>query len=94
MENRVKVINVGLVFLTVALVLGFRMETALLSYEISKSFETLKTQETQARLLSAKYEYKVGSERMVSEAGGMVALSAPKAEQVVMIDQSGLAISR
>lgn len=94
MGQKVKFVNLLLVFLTVGGVLQLRMETAAVSYDLSKKSQQLKKYESAARLLGASYEHKVGSERMVSEAGGMVALSAPKAEQVVMIDQTGLAITR
>lgn len=94
MENRIKLVNLALVVLTVGSVLQIRMETASISYKISRDFKYLKDNEAQASLLSAQYEKQVGSERMVSEAGGMVALSSPKTEQVVMIDSAGLAITR
>ncbi len=94
MKARVKLTNIVLVLLTVGVVLQVRMETASISYKISRNFSQLKKNESQAHLLSAKYEHLVGSERMVSEAETMVALSSPKSEQVVMVDQTGLAITR
>lgn len=94
MKQSIKLTNLGMVFVTVACVLQIRMETASISYDLSKKSHALKVYEKNSKLLSAKYEYEVGSERMVSEADSMVALSAPKVDQIVMIDKSGLAITR
>jgi hypothetical protein len=94
MENKVKIINVICIFLSVAVVLVFRMETAQISYKVAQNYNVLRTQEAKAHSLSAVYEKEVGSERMVSEAEGMVALSSPANHQVVMIDDDGLAITR
>ena len=94
MKQSIKLTNLGMVFLTVACVLQLRMETATISYDLSRKAHALKMHEKNSKLLSAKYEYEVGSERMVSEADSMVTLRAPKIDQIVMIDKSGLAITR
>jgi hypothetical protein len=94
MDNNKIIFNLALIFLTVASVLILRMETAQTSYEIAKYHRDYKKFENSSKILSAKYEKQIGSERMVSEASGMVAMKAPKTSQVVMISKKGFAFTR
>lgn len=94
MRNNKLFLNMGLVFLTVGFVLTIRMETAHTSYEIAKHHRDFKRFESSSKLLSAKYQKQIGSERMVSQASGMLAMEAPKSEQVVMISNKGMAFTR
>lgn len=94
MENNKFILNLGLVFLTVGSVLAIRMETAQTSYEIAKYHRAYKKFESSSKILNAKYEKQIGSERMVSEASGMMAMKAPKTSQVVMVSRQGLAFTR
>jgi len=94
MRKKKIVLNIGLIFLTVGLVLSIRMETAHTSYEIAKHHRDFKKFESSSKILSARYQKQIGSERMVSEAGGMLAMKAPKSEQVVMISTKGTAFTR
>ncbi len=92
--KKIKLLNVLLVFLTLGIILQFRIQTAIISYDLYEKSQFLKKQENRAKLLRASYEHKIGSERMAFQASGMVPLSSPKVEQVVMIDKSGLVITR
>ena len=87
-------LNIGLVFLTIGFVLGLRMETAHTSYEIAKFHRDFKKQDSSTKLLSAKYQAEIGSEKIVSQANGMLAMKAPKSHQVVMISGKGRAFTR
>lgn len=92
-DNKI-VFNLGLVFLSVGLVLAVRMETAYTSYEIAKHHRDYKKLHSSSKILSAKYQKEVGSERMASEAQGMLAMKAPRSHQVVMISKKGMAFTR
>ncbi len=94
MSQKIKLANVVLVFLTLGVILQFRTKMAIISYDLYKKSQFLKEQESAVKLLEANYEYKVGPERMVFKASGMVALKRPKTEQLVMINRSGLVITR
>jgi len=94
MRSNKLVLNIGLIFLTVGVVLTIRMETAHTSYEIAKYHRDYKKFESSSKILSAKYQKQIGSERMVSQASGMMAMEAPKSEQVVMISNKGMAFTR
>ena len=85
MTNNKLALNIALVFLSVGVVLMIRMETAFTSYEIAKSHRSYKQYETSSKTLSAHYQKKIGSERMVSEASDMLAMEAPQSHQVVMV---------
>lgn len=94
MRKNKLILNISLIFLTVGLVLTIRMETAHTSYEIAKHHRDFKKYESSSKILSAQYQKQIGSERMVSQAGGMLAMEAPKSEQVVMISTKGMAFTR
>lgn len=94
MTNSKLSFNIGLVFLTIGFVLGLRMETAHTSYEIAKFHRDFKRYDSSVKFLNAQYQKEIGSEKIVSQASGMLAMKAPKSDQVVMISNKGRAFTR
>jgi|GEM_PF-6804513 len=94
MKSNKIALNIGLMFFTVGLVLTVRMETAHTSYEIAKQHRDFKKFDSSTKILSAHYQKEIGSEKIVSQASGMLAMKAPRSEQVVMISNKGRAFTR
>lgn len=94
MINTKIIFNTLLVFFAVSIVLFLRIQTALISYDVALDFKTNKTKNTQMNLLTAKYLEESGAESMVMRSNNIVALSAPKSDQVVMVNKRGFVLTK
>lgn len=93
-ESRKIILNTSIVFLSVFSVLLIRTQTAVLSYEVARSYESLKQGESSANTLTAHYQKENGAESIVTQSVNMTALVSPKAKQVVMVSSKGFALTR
>lgn len=93
MNNKKLILNVSLVFITLASVLAIRTQSAVISYEVANKNSIYKKQNASMNLITAEVQKKSGAENIVTQSASMVALSAPKTEQVVMVNDKGMAIS-
>lgn len=86
--------NLSLLVLSLGVVLGFRMETAKVSYKVAKKHNILKSTRAHSHILESAYNKKIGPEAIVSRAQGMVALKSAAAKQVVMVNSRGFVFNR